>query len=73
MGFVDIFRKHLPGEGVLFWDYRIGFAFTEYRLEDRSHNRNAAMAEASRKVWVERSLRAMERLDHTAVVGSFEI
>lgn len=75
-GFVDIFRKHLPGEGEYsFWDYRIKDSLSRnigWRIDHIIGTQ--LMAEASRKVWVERSLRAMERpSDHTAVVGSFEI
>ena len=75
-GFVDIFRKHLPGEGEYsFWDYRIKDSLSRnigWRIDHIIGT--DVMAEASRKVWVERSLRAMERpSDHTAVVCSFEI
>ncbi len=75
-GFVDIFRKHLPGDGEYsFWDYRIKDALSRnigWRIDHIVGTE--VMAEASRKVWVERSLRAMERpSDHTAVVSSFEI
>ena len=75
-GFVDVFRKHLPGEGEYsFWDYRIKDSLLRnigWRIDHIIGTE--VMAEASRKVWVERSLRAMERpSDHTAVIGSFEI
>ncbi|MDO9545077.1 MAG: exodeoxyribonuclease III [Synergistaceae bacterium] len=75
-GFVDIFRKHLPGDGEYsFWDYRIKDALSRnigWRIDHIVGTE--VMAEASGKVWVERSLRAMERpSDHTAVIGSFEV
>lgn len=75
-GFVDIFRKHLPGDGEYsFWDYRVKDALSRnigWRIDHIIGTE--VMAEASRKVWVERSLRAMERpSDHTAVIGSFEV
>lgn len=75
-GFVDIFRKHLPGEGEYsYWDYRVKDALSRnigWRIDHIIGTE--VMAEASGKVWVERSLRAMERpSDHTAVIGSFEV
>ena len=75
-GFVDIFRKHLPDDGeYTFWDYRIKDALPRnigWRIDHVIGTE--IMAEASRKVWVERCLRAMERpSDHTAVIASFEV
>ena len=75
-GFIDIFRKHLPDDGeYTFWDYRIKDALPRnigWRIDHIIGTE--IMAEASRKVWVERCLRAMERpSDHTAVIASFEV
>ncbi len=75
-GFVDIFRKHLPEEGEYsFWDYRIKDALTRnigWRIDHILGTE--PIADASRKVWVERSLRAMERpSDHTAVTALFDL
>ncbi|MEA4872957.1 MAG: exodeoxyribonuclease III [Synergistaceae bacterium] len=75
-GLVDIFRKHLPGDGEYsFWDYRIKDALSRnigWRIDHIVGTE--VMADTSRKVWIERSLRSMERpSDHTAVIGSFEV
>ena len=75
-GLVDIFRKHLKGDGEYsFWDYRIKDSLSRnigWRIDHIIGTE--IMSEASRRVWVERPLRAMERpSDHTAVMGSFEI
>ncbi len=68
-GFVDIFRKDRERENTLLGLQDKGFAFTEYRLEDRSHNRNAAYGRSKQKGLgrkIAESYGAL--LDHTAVV-----
>jgi exodeoxyribonuclease-3 len=75
-GFVDVFRKHRPGEGEFsFWDYRVRGAL-ERNIGWRIDHLFAtpALADASTGAYVARELRAMERpSDHTAVTGIFDL
>lgn len=75
-GFVDVFRKHRPGEGEFsFWDYRVPKAL-ERNIGWRIDHLFAtdALAARSSDAFAVRGLRAMERpSDHTAVVGVFDL
>lgn len=75
-GLVDIFRQHCPDGGEFsFWDYRVKDSLARnigWRI-DHILGTNS-LAENCKRVWVERSLRGMERpSDHTAVMSTFDL
>jgi exodeoxyribonuclease-3 len=75
-GFVDVFRKHHPGEGhYTFWDYRIPNALKrnqgwriDYLLATKP------LAEKSTKAWIDTEPRMREKpSDHTFLVSEFDM
>ncbi|AER65762.1 exodeoxyribonuclease III [Thermovirga lienii DSM 17291] len=75
-GFVDVFRKHRPGEGEFsFWDYRVKNALERnigWRIDHLLATK--PVAERSKDAYVARELRAWEKpSDHAPVVGKFEL
>jgi len=75
-GFVDVFRKHLPGEGVYtFWDYRLRGSVSRnlgWRLDHVFATE--PMAAASSECFVDVEPRRAERpSDHTFVGARFDI
>lgn len=76
-GFVDVFRKHHPGEPghYTFWDYRIPNSFKRrmgWRLDHIWATR--PMAERSVDCWIDTEPRGQERpSDHTFIVADFDI
>ena len=75
-GFVDVFRKHHPGEGGLytFWDYRVPNAF-ERRIGWLIDHiwATSALAERSVDSWIDTGPRQAEKpSDHTFLIADFE-
>lgn len=76
-GFVDVFRKHHPGEPghYTFWDYRIPNSFKRrmgWRLDHIWATR--PIAERSKDCWIDTEPRAREKpSDHTFVVADFDL
>jgi exodeoxyribonuclease-3 len=76
-GFVDIFRKHHPGEPghYTFWDYRIPNAFKRkmgWRLDHIWATR--PMAERSVDCWIDTEPRTREKpSDHTFIAADFDV
>jgi exodeoxyribonuclease-3 len=76
-GFVDIFRKHHPGEPghYTFWDYRIPNAFKRkmgWRLDHIWATR--PMAECSVDCWIDTEPRTREKpSDHTFIAADFDV
>lgn len=75
-GFVDVFRKHHPGEAGLytFWDYRIPNGFKR-RLGWRIDHIQATrpLADGSTGCWIDKEPRGMERpSDHTFIVADWD-
>ena len=75
-GLVDIFRKHIPGEGVFtFWDYRAGRDLkgrTGWRIDHILATE--VLAKTSRECFVDTGPRKGPRpSDHTFVAARFEI
>ncbi|MDH7602336.1 MAG: exodeoxyribonuclease III [Armatimonadota bacterium] len=76
-GFVDVFRKHHPGEPghYTFWDYRIPNSFKRrmgWRLDHIWATR--PMAERSVNCWIDTEPRTREKpSDHTFVVADFDL
>lgn len=75
-GFVDVFRKHEPGEKMYsFWDYRIPNAVGRglgWRLDHIWAS--ASMAQVSTRAWIDVAPRLFPRpSDHTFVVAEFDI
>ena len=75
-GLADVFRKHLPGEGVFtYWDYRMPRALERnrgWRLDHVLATR--PMAEASTEVFVDLGPRKAEKpSDHTFVGARFDL
>jgi len=75
-GFVDVFRKHEPGEKKFsFWDYRIPKA-VERGLGWRIDHLWAlpSLAQVSTTSWIDEAPRRWERpSDHTFVVAEFDL
>jgi exodeoxyribonuclease-3 len=76
-GFVDVFRKHHPGEPgqYTFWDYRVPKAL-ERNLGWRVDHiwATAPLAEKSTRAWIDREARRAEKpSDHTFLVAEFEL
>ena len=74
-GFVDVFRKHHPGEAGLytFWDYRVPNAFKR-RMGWRIDHIYATvpLAEISTDAWIDTEPRQMDKpSDHTFIVADF--
>jgi len=76
-GFVDIFRRHHPGEPgqYTFWDYRVRGALDRnlgWRVDHIYATR--PLAEKSVNAWIDREARAAEKpSDHTFLVAEFEL
>lgn len=76
-GFVDVFRKHHPGEPHqhTFWDYRIPNAFKRkmgWRLDHILATR--PLAEMSIASWIDPAPRTLEKpSDHTFIAADFEL
>lgn len=76
-GFVDVFRKHHPGEPghYSFWDYRIPNAFKRrlgWRIDHVFATR--PLAERSMKCWIDLEPRQADKpSDHTFVVADFDV
>ncbi len=76
-GFVDVLRKHHPGEAGLytFWDYRIPNGFKR-RLGWRIDHIQATkpLADRSTGCWIDKEPRTREKpSDHTFIVGDWEL
>ena len=76
-GFVDVFRRHHPGEGgrYTFWDYRVPNAFKR-RIGWRIDHiwATETIAEKSVDCWIDTQPRQMEKpSDHTFIVADFEL
>lgn len=76
-GFVDVFRRHHPGEPgqYTFWDYRVPGAL-ERNLGWRVDHIWATkpLAEKSVRAWIDREARRAEKpSDHTFLVAEFQI
>ena len=74
-GFVDVFRKHLPGPGIFtFWDYRMRSSVAENRGWRIDHvQATPRLAGSSVEVVVDLEARRAERpSDHTFVAARFE-
>ena len=74
-GFVDIFRKHLPGEGIFtFWDYRAQSVARNIGWRIDHILATAPIAKTSAKCFVDIEPRkAPKPSDHTFVAARFEI
>ncbi len=75
-GFVDVFRKHEPGEGQFtFWDYRVKNAIDRglgWRVDHILAT--PSMAEKSKAAWIDPKPRRMKRpSDHTPIVVKFDL
>lgn len=75
-GFVDVFRKHEPGEKKYsFWDYRVPNAVDRglgWRLDHIWAS--ASLAQVSTRAWIDVAPRLFPRpSDHTFVVAEFDI
>lgn len=76
-GFVDVFRKHHPGEPRLysFYDYRVPFALKRkigWRIDHIWATR--ALAECCTDCWIDTKPRTLEKpSDHTFVVADFDL
>lgn len=76
-GFVDVFRKHHPGEPgqYTFWDYRVPQALERnlgWRVDHIWATR--PLAERSVRAWIDREARRAERpSDHTFLVAEFDL
>ena len=74
--YVDIFRKHIEEDDVYtFWDYRVRNGVQRnigWRIDHIFAT--ADIAEHSTKVWIDKSIRLLERpSDHTALVAEFDL
>jgi len=76
-GFVDVFRRHHPGEGgqYTFWDYRVRQALEKnlgWRVDHIWATR--PLAERSVAAWIDRAARKEEKpSDHTFLIAEFEL
>ncbi len=76
-GFVDVYRRHYPGEPghFTYWDYRARDPVTRgvgWRIDHIWAT--APLAERSTRVWVDKDARCAERpSDHTFVVAEFAL
>jgi len=76
-GFVDVFRKHHPGEPgqYTFWDYRVAGALERnvgWRVDHIWATR--PLAERSIRCWIDRDARRAEKpSDHTFLVAEFDL
>ena len=76
-GFVDVFRKHHPGEPgqYTFWDYRVPNAFKRrmgWRLDHIWATRS--LAQRCLDCWIDKEPRALEKpSDHTFIAADFEL
>lgn len=76
-GFVDVFRKHHPGEPgqYTFWDYRVPRALERnlgWRVDHIWATR--PLAERSVRAWIDREARRAEKpSDHTFLVAEFDL
>lgn len=76
-GFVDVFRKHHPGEPgqFTFWDYRVAEALDRnvgWRVDHIWATR--PLAEKSVRSWIDRDARRAEKpSDHTLLVAGFDL
>ena len=75
-GFVDVFRKHVPGPGqYTFWDYRVKGAMEKglgWRVDHIMATR--PLADKSIASWVDKGPRAAPKpSDHTPIAAEFEV
>ncbi|MCX8053843.1 MAG: exodeoxyribonuclease III, partial [Armatimonadetes bacterium] len=76
-GFIDLFRKHHPGEPghYTFWDYRVPNSFKRrmgWRLDHIWATR--PLAERCTDCWIDKDPRGCEKpSDHTFIVADFDV